>query len=107
MTTIAAPDKSERSTRRRKKARAIEEEGTFTFTVVLETAVCYGAFILEGLQFRELQKPYESHLIMSVNSMATTSDRSIFYSIIGVTELLQQHYILLVFREKKWHHSFT
>ncbi len=51
--------------------------------------MCYGAFILEGLQFRELQKPYESHLVMSVNSMATTSNRSIFYSITGVTELLQ------------------
>lgn len=66
MTTTAAPDKSERRTRRRKKARAIEEEVTFSFTVVLETAVCYRAFILEGLQFRELQKPYESQLVMSV-----------------------------------------
>lgn len=84
MTTIAALDKSERSTGRRKKARAIEE-GTF-FTVILETAVYYRAFILEGLQFRELQKPYKSLLVMSMNSMAVKSNHCIFYITIGVTE---------------------
>lgn len=83
MTTIAALDKSERSTGRRKKARAIEE-GTF-FTVILET-VYYRAFILEGLQFRELQKPYKSLLVMSMNSMAVKSNHCIFYITIGVTE---------------------
>lgn len=83
MTTIVAPDKSERSRGRRKKAIAIEEG---IFTVILETAVYYRAFILEGLQFRESQKPYKSLLIMSVNSMAVKSNHCIFYITIGVTE---------------------
>lgn len=52
-TTIAAPNKSERS-RRREATRAIEEEGDVLTNRSLgkqRRCACYGAFILEGLQF--------------------------------------------------------